>query len=131
MRLKALLLGIMLAALSFGAIAADSKKIESKVAELNGQSIKILGVSLNALRYLVGASPNSYLLLSELERNGDVNYIRELETKGYVKVQTVQGLPDGSEKSTKFMRVSPVGDGKEMQRCVVALKHNNLVERTR
>lgn len=124
MSLRTLLLGTMLVVLSFGTHAADPKEIESKVSELNGQSIKILGVSLNALRYLVGASPTSYLLLSELERNGDVNYIRELEAKGYVKVQTVQGLPDGSEKNAKFMRVIPIGDGKEMQRCIVALKHN-------
>lgn len=124
MNLRTLLLGTMLVVFSFGAHAADPSVIESKVAELNGQSIKILGVSLNALRYLVGASPTSYLLLSELERNGDVSYIRELEAKGYVKVQTVRGLPDGSEKNTKFMRVIPIGDGKEMQRCVVALKHN-------
>lgn len=123
MSLKTLFLGTMLV-LSFGTYAADPKEIESKVSELNGQSIRILGVSLNALRYLVGASPTSYLLFSELEHNGDVNYIRELEAKGYVKVQTVQGLPDGSEKNTKFMRVIPIGDGKEMQRCIVALKHN-------
>lgn len=124
MNLKPLLLGCLLVAFSFCVQAADPKEIESKVAELNSQSIKILGVSLNALRFLVDASPNSYLLLSELERRGDVNYIHELEAKGYVKVETVQGLPNGQEKNTKFMRIIPMGAGKEMQRCVVALKHN-------
>ena len=84
----------------------------------------VLGILLNALRYLAGASPNSYLLLSELERSDEVNYIRGLEKKNYVKVQTVQGLPDGMQKSTKFLRVIPVGDGLELQRCVVDLKHN-------
>ena len=131
MNFRKQLLATILMVFALGAHAADPKEIESKVAELNGQSIKILGVSLNALRFLVGASPNSYLLLSELEREGDVNYIRELEAKGYVKVQTVHGLPDGTEKNEKFMRVIPIGNGKEMQRCVVALKHNLKFERTR
>jgi len=124
MKLRTLWFGTMLVVFSFGSHAADTKVIESKVAELNKQSIKILGVSLNALRYLVGASSDSYLLFSSLEQSGDVRYIRELEAKGYVKVQTVQGLPDGSEKNTKYLRVIPIDDGKEMQRCVVALKHN-------
>ena len=123
MKLGNILSGTMLVVFSFGAHAADPKLIESKVSELNKQSIKILGVSLNALRYLVGASSDSYLLFSALEQSGDVSYIRELEAKGYAKVQIVQGLPDGSEKKTKYLRVIPSGDGKEMQRCVEALKH--------
>ncbi|MHB8915496.1 MAG: hypothetical protein ACYC4K_06745, partial [Thiobacillus sp.] len=101
MKLRTLLFGTLLVVFSFGVRAADTKVIESKVAELNQQSIKILGVSLNALRYLVGASSTDYLLLSSLEQSGDVRYIRELEAKGYVKVQTVRGLPDGTEKNTK------------------------------
>ena len=124
MSINTLLLGTILVAFSFGTHAADPKEIEFKVAELNAQSIKIHGVSLNALRFLVDASSNSYLLLSELERTGDVNYIRELEAKKYVKVQIVQGLPNGSEKDTKFIRVIPIGGGEEIQHCIVALKHN-------
>ena len=121
---RLLLFGVLFVAFTFGVCAADPKEIEHKVTELNEQSIKVLGISLNALQYLVGASPNSYLLLSELERSGEVNYIRELEKKNYVKVQNVQGLPDGTQKSTKFLRIIPVGDGLDLQRCVVALKHN-------
>jgi hypothetical protein len=130
MTCRILLLGVMLAAFTCGAHAADPKEIESKVAELNRQAIKILGVSLNAIRFLVDASPYRYLLLAELERTGDVNYVRELEIKGYVRVETAQGLPNGTEKNTKFMRVIPIGEGKEMQRCIVALKNIPQVERT-
>jgi len=125
------LFGTILVVIAFSAHAANQNEIESKVAELNGHSIRILGVSLNALRFLVGASQYSYLLLSELERNGDINYIRELEKKGYVKAQITQGLPDGTEMSEEFMRVIPVGVGEEMQSCVLKLKHNIQVERTR
>lgn len=103
---------------------ADRTEIEQKVAELDRQSLKLLGVSLNALRYLVGASPNSYLQLPHLERSGEINYIRELEAKGYVRMQVVQGLPDGTQSNETFLRVIPVGQGIELQRCVVALAHN-------
>lgn len=108
--------------------AADSAtNIERKVGELNKQSIKLLGVSLNAVRYLVGASSDSYLLLSYLERSGEINYIRELEAKGYVKIQVIQGLPDGTQKNVKHLRVIPIGDGVELQRCVEGLQHNLAV----
>jgi hypothetical protein len=107
--------------------AADAKDIENKVGELNAQSMKLLGVSLNAVRYLVGASSTSYLLLSYLERSGEINYIRELEAKGYVKTQVVQGLPDGTQKQVKHLRVIPIGDGVELQRCVEELPHNPAV----
>ena len=131
MKIRTLILGLAIGAFSTSALAADSKDIEAKVAELNGQSVKLLGVSLNALRYLVGAEPNSYLLLWHLERTGEINFIRELEAKGYVKVQTVQALPDGTQKDEKFLRVIPVGAGVELQRCVLALQHNSALQPTR
>ena len=110
------------------AAAADSAKdIERKVGKLNAQSIKLLGVSLNAVRYLVGASSDSYLLLSYLEDSGEINFIRELEAKGYVKTQVIQGLPDGSQRNVKHLRVIPVGDGIELQRCMEELQHNPAV----
>ena len=119
-------------ALAIGpAVAADRTEIEQKVAELNRQSIKLLGVSLNALDYLVSASPNSYLLLSHLERSGDINYIRELEAKGYVRTQVVQALPDGTQSNETFLRVIPVGQGIELQRCVVALGHHATAQPSR
>src|SRR5262245_8385210 len=74
MKLRMLILGLAIA-FSTGVLAADPKEIEAKVAELNRQSIKLLGVSLNALRYLVEAEPHSYLLLSHLQRSGEINFV--------------------------------------------------------
>lgn len=113
--------------LPLSAAADNAKDIERKVGKLNAQSIKLLGVSLNAVRYLVGASSDSYLLLSYLEDSGEINYIRELEAKGYVKTQVIQGLPDGTQKNVKHLRVIPIGDGVELQRCVGELQHNLAV----
>ena len=124
MIMRALLLVIAIACASTSVRATDPKDIERKVSELNAQSVKLLGVSLNALRYLVAAEPNSYLLFWHLERSGEVQYIRELEAKGYVKVVAVEGLPDGTQKNERFLRVIPVGAGAELQRCVLALQHN-------
>ncbi len=121
----------MLAGLSQAAVAADPKDIERKVAQLNGQSVKLLGVSLNALRYLVSAEPNSYLHLGHLERSGEIRFIRELEAKGYVKTQTVKALPDGTQQNESFLRVIPSGSGAELQRCVLALQHNIASQPTR
>ena len=129
MTFRTLLFSLMLTCCSSNAFAANTKDIEAKVEELNTQSIKLLGVSLNAVRYLVGASPDSYLLLSSLERSGEIAYIRELEVKGYVKLQVVQGLPDAMQRNEKFLRVIPIGEGEELQRCVVALKHNPAFKR--
>jgi hypothetical protein len=131
MTLRAALLGLLITIVSTAAGAADPKEIERKVAQLNGESVKLLGVSLNALRYLVDADGNSYLLLSHLERSGDIMFIRELEAKGYVTAQTVQGLPDGGEKNERFLRVIPIGDGAELQRCIIALQHNSALQPTR
>jgi hypothetical protein len=124
MTMRALFLAIAIACTFTSAQAADPKDIERKVSELNAQSVKLLGVSLNALRYLVAAEPNSYLLLWHLERSGEIKYIRELEAKGYVKLQAVEALPDGTQKNERFLRVIPVGAGAELQRCVLALQHN-------
>ena len=130
-RVRTLFIAVLMAVLSTSALAADPKEIEQKVSELNAQSFKLLGVSLNALRYLVSAEPDGYLLLWHLERTGEINYIRELEAKGYVRTQTVQGLPDGTERKEKFLRVIPMGAGVELQRCVLALQHNSALQPTR
>jgi hypothetical protein len=131
MTLRTALLAAFITVVSTVAIAADPKEIEHKVTQLNEESIKLLGVSLNALRYLVDADGNSYLLLWHLERSGEITFIRELEAKGYVTVQTVQGLPDGAEKNERFLRVVPIGDGAELQRCIIALQHKSASQPTR
>jgi len=54
----------------------------------------------------------------------DIKFIRDLKVKGYVKVQTVQALPDGTQKIETFLRVTPVGDSAELHRSVLAPQHN-------
>jgi len=80
-KIHPLLIAAVIAGFSLG-VSADPKEIQQKVVQLNAQSVKLLGVSLNALRYLAGADANSYLHLGHLEQSGDIKFIRELETKG-------------------------------------------------
>lgn len=104
---------------------ADEVSIESKIRDLNQASIKSLGVSLNALTYLVNASPNSYMPLWHLEKSGDMQFIRELEKSGYVSVTITKGLPDGQIPNEEQVNITPLNSGREVQRCMLALKHNN------
>ena len=112
------------------ASAADPKDIERKVDELNANSINLLGVSLNALHYLARAKPGDLLLLSHLESSGEIAAIRELEKQKYVTTRIVEFAPDGRQKD-RFLTITPVGAGTELQRCVLALQHNSASQRTR
>ncbi|MFZ3320754.1 MAG: hypothetical protein WA190_00170 [Usitatibacter sp.] len=119
MSIRALLLSALLAVSPIVVSAADRAEIEQKVAHLDEESMKLLGVSLNALQYLVNASPNHYLSVWDLENSGAIRYVRELEAKGYVSIEI--GLPDGIEPNNKFLRIVPVGAGIDVQQCVIAL----------
>lgn len=111
--------------ISFSAMAEDAS-IEAKISKLNSSSVTELGISLNALAYLMNASPYSFMPMWHLEKSGDIQYIRELEKAGYVKVTIMQGLPDGTQKDEKQVSIRPLKTGIEVQNCLIALrKHNN------
>jgi hypothetical protein len=103
---------------------AGDPAVEAKIEALNQASIESLGISLNALSYLVDASPYNYMPLSYLEKSGKISFIKELEDSGYIEISERIGLPDGQEISETFINVSPLKTGKEIQRCIQALKHN-------
>jgi hypothetical protein len=121
-----LLLVLLVISTTITAHAIDSEDINKKVVDINGQSLKLFGVSLNALFYLFD-SANHYLLLCPLENSGNINYIRELENKGYVKAEIITGLPDGTEKNEKFLRFKIIGQGIEIQKSLIALGNKNII----
>ena len=98
--------------------------IEAKINTLNTATVNSLGISLTALSYLMQASANSYMPLWHLKESGDMKNIRELEQAGYVKVTIVKGLPDGQMQNEEQVNITPLHTGVEVQRCMVALKHN-------
>jgi hypothetical protein len=130
MKLRIFVAAALAMCLTSTTFAADPQEIERKVNELNSNSMKLLGVSLNALHYLARAKPGDLLLLSHLERSGEINAIRELEGKQYVTSRVVEFSPDGRQKD-KFLSITPIGAGTELQRCVLALQHNSASQPTR
>ena len=104
---------LMLASPSIS-LSNEGVDIQKKVDEINQRSVDSLGISLNALLYLLDSSVSSYYLYSELKRTGKLGYIKELESKGYVKIEIVNELPDG-RKLGKHLRVIPTGLGINVQ----------------
>ena len=51
-----------------------------------------------------------------------MNYIKELEKAGYVKVTIIKGLPDGQMQNQKQVNITPLLTGVEIKRCMLALK---------
>ena len=125
-RIAAIMLSLLLSA----TVMASDGSLEEKIQSLNEASIKSVGISLNALSYLVSASADSYMPLWHLEQSGDINYIKELEQAGYVKVNIVEGLPDGQMPGEKQINIVPLHTGREVQRCMMALKHNKSTQPT-
>jgi hypothetical protein len=116
MKLRKTLLLLLFLAMTSPSISFsdDGFDIQKKVDEINQKSLTSLGISLNALLYLLDSSPTSYYLLSELKRTGKLEYIKELEAKGYVKTETVSELPDG-RKLGEHLRIIPTGLGIDVQ----------------
>lgn len=125
-RLASVMLSILLPA----SVLASDGSLEEKIRSLNEASIESVGISLNALSYLVSASADSYMPLWHLEQSGDIDYIKELERAGYVKVNIVEGLPDGQVRGEKQVNIVPLNSGREVQRCMMAFKHNKSTQPT-
>lgn len=113
--------------ISNGAIAASSGNLQNKIEKLNSHSLQLLGVSINAVKYLLDASPNHYMPLWYLKQTSEIAYIEELERAGYVTVEIREGLPNGSQPG-KFLRLIPAAQGVELQRAVASLQHNQAIK---
>ena len=96
------------AAFSNGIYAIDDvADAKQKVRQLNKISFEKLGISLNALSYLLKASKTGYILMSSVKCNGDINFINELEAAGYAKLRVNSGLPDEAELNDSFLNIEP------------------------
>ena len=113
--------------MSFSPLSANDLSLEEKIQQLNQQTIKSLGISLNALTYLVEADSTSYMPLWHVKELGKFQFIKELENAGYVKIIIQRGLPDGSQPIEEFLNIVPLKTGIEARECFFALKHNKRV----
>lgn len=95
---------LLLICSSLQAVAQDHV---ARAQRLNEQSIKLLGVDLATMVWLLQARDGSYLLKSALEKSGDYARLQALQKQGYLRIQIVTGLPDGTERKTDFVRLMP------------------------
>ena len=112
---------VILAILATSAVAraADNfSETERKIAALNAQAFDSLGISLTALLLLTDASPTGYFLRDYLIESGKMEALKQLEEKGYVRLEVVDQLPDG-RKLGKHVRVIPTDLGYKAQDCIV------------
>ena len=74
------------------------------------------------------ASPNTYSNIRLLQHTGDLEYIHELETAKYIKVEQRMGLPDGSMKNERFLRIIPLNLGAKVKHSLANTQHNKALK---
>jgi len=109
-------------ACSSSAVCAD---IAQRVIELNQRSIESIGVSLGALSYLSGVKPGELSHLEYLEKTGDIAYVKELESAGYVQVDYHHGFPDGAGGTATYISVELLKSGLDIRAALQGSKHSN------
>ena len=83
-----------------------------EVVLLDQQSRKVLNIGLNSIRWLLGASPDSYLLHSSLVQENQLGAIEALEKNGYARLELVDKLPGGTRDT--FLRIIPTAKGQDI-----------------
>jgi len=116
--LKRLLLVAALFASSVGWAAEND--LTRSIGVLNQQSLSLLKIDLRSLRWLMEASPESYRPYDYLERSGELRFIEALKREGYVTVDIIDRLPDGSA-TEKHLRMIPTRMGCVVIKAVFAL----------
>jgi hypothetical protein len=114
---------LSLSLISASACAAPSEKtLTDKARALNAQVRADFGVSLGALPLLLDASPNGFFPVEMLESAGKWGGYKELEKAGYIRIELMTGLPDGTNSEMQFARFLVTPRGEELQ---AALRGSN------
>ncbi|MDD3847247.1 MAG: hypothetical protein PHC90_12940 [Syntrophorhabdaceae bacterium] len=80
--------------------------------QLDEQSKNLLNIDLHSLRWLLGASSDSYLLHESLVQENQLGAIEALEKNGYARLELVDGLPGGTRGT--FLRIIPTAKGQDI-----------------
>lgn len=128
MKITLLVFAAFFAAMSSDSIATDPAQVTRNVRTLNAQSIKLLGLSLYELRYLISIDQNTSYDLANLHLSFDTTVLRRLEAKGYVRTDS-HTLPGAG--NDRFLRVILINAGAEIWQSVNSLQHDNALQPTR
>ena len=79
---------------------------------LDQQSKKLLNIGLNSIRWLLGASPEVYLLHASLVQENQLGAVEALEKNGYARLELVDRLPGGTRDT--FLRIIPTAKGQDI-----------------
>jgi hypothetical protein len=107
-------LAVLLICISHSAVSDD---ILDRTHAINQKSLELLGVDLMALSYLMKANLNSYLPLETYKKRGEYKYFEQLEENGYIRIEIVDDLPDGSGQGQQI-RLLPLMKGLEVQTAI-------------
>jgi len=114
MKLLNILVVILLSAIFATASYAGSRcdPCTKEVVLLDQQSKKLLNIGLNSIRWLLGASPDDYLLHASLVQENQLGAIEALEKNGYARLELVDKLPGGTRDT--FLRIIPTAKGQDI-----------------
>jgi len=120
MLLRALLIPLLFC--SFAALSDDRPHLDKadalyKAQALDKKAVQWLGVDLKALSYLVLADFDSESPYTVHIDNSQFKYYEQLEKAGYIKIEVIDGSPDGSA-SGKQLKLVPLMKGLEVQAAV-------------
>ncbi len=105
-----ILLTAILATSSYAGSSCDP--CTKEVVLLDQQSKKLLNIGLNSMRWLLGSSPDDYLLHASLVEGNQLGAIEALEKNGYARLELVDKLPGGTRDT--FLRIIPTAKGQDI-----------------
>ena len=98
---------------------AVAGEIESRVKAVDREAIAQLGLSLASIAALLDASESSYQPRWALDDNAKYVTYQKLEAAGYLEIDVVKGLPDGSMPTEEFVVVRHTAKGASLARAVL------------
>lgn len=94
--------------------------LAEKAGQLDQQCFKSLQIGINSVRWLLGASENSYLFYPSLVKENQVDAIKALEERGYARLELTDKLPWGQEQGP-FLQIIPTAKGQSVIKALANL----------
>ncbi len=91
---------------------AGSDPYAKEALAIDRQSRETLNIGLNSLRWLLGASPDSYLHHASLVQEKQIDAIEALEKNGYARLELVDKMLGGTHDT--FLRIIPTAKGQDI-----------------
>ena len=121
MRILSILLLVFSLLAAAACTASGEDDIASKVKALDSQVQASFGVSLAALPMIADATSGGYFPVDMLESAGKWGGFKELEKAGYLRIEVMSGLPDGTNSGVRFARFVLTPRGEELRAALLGV----------